>query len=199
MLALALISSFTFSSCSKDEGDEGSGSGLNVVVKDNGSVSGGNTFSIIDEKNFYINDIKYTVIDGHLEVTGYDNTSFYGEAKIVESLNFRGYLYKVVGIKENAFKGCKKLTSVVIPNGITKIGYNAFDGCISLMNVDIPNSVAEIESSAFYGCSSLTIVSIPNSVTEIHTRLFEDCTSLTKVSIPSSVTDIYYGAFYGCM
>ena len=37
--------------------------------------------------------------------------------------------------KNNTFFGCEKLTSVIIPVGVTKINSNAFAECISLQTV----------------------------------------------------------------
>ena len=67
------------------------------------------------------------------------------------------------------------ITSVIISDGVTSIGYGAF-----------------------YDCSSLTSVTIPNSVTSIGYRAFEDCSSLTSVTIGNSVTSIGSSAFSGC-
>ena len=90
------------------------------------------------------------------------------------------------------------LTSVVIPDSVTKIGFNAFSGCTGLTSVVIPSSVTEIGDFAFNRCTGLTSVEIPSSVTEIGDWAFADCTGLTSVEIPDSVTDITYAAFEGC-
>ncbi len=73
------------------------------------------------------------------------------------------------GIKQidDAFAGCFGLTSINIPNSVTKIGACAFVDCSGLTSINIPDSVIEIGGSAFSGCSGLTSVTIPNSVTEI--------------------------------
>ena len=75
----------------------------------------------------------------------------------------------------------KKATSVVIPNGVTRIGPYAFYGCSSLVTVTIPESVASISEQAFEKCGSLTAVSIPKSVTSIGYSAFEDCKNLKDV------------------
>ncbi|MBQ3248698.1 MAG: leucine-rich repeat domain-containing protein [Alistipes sp.] len=73
------------------------------------------------------------------------------------------------------------LESIIIPDGITKIGFYAFDYCSSLESVTIPDSVTSIGSGAFYSCDSLKSVTIPDSVTTIGYRAFYCCSSLTSV------------------
>ena len=101
-------------------------------------------------------------------------------------------------IGDYAFLGCTGLTSVTIGNGVTSIGYCAFYGCTGLTSVTIPDSVTSIGNSAFEGCTGLTSVTIGNSVTSIGRSAFSDCTSLTSISIPNSVMSIDAGALRGC-
>lgn len=54
-----------------------------------------------------------------------------------------------------AFYNCKALTSVTIPNGVTRIGYEAFRDCQALTTIEIPASVTSIEEGAFRGCKNL--------------------------------------------
>jgi len=78
----------------------------------------------------------------------------------------------------NAFQNKDKITSVTIPNGITKIESGAFENCTNLTSVIIPASVIQIRSRAFNNCSSLTSVTfggtIPSSGTSgIHDMAFQ--------------------------
>ena len=50
------------------------------------------------------------------------------------------------------------LTSIVLPEGLSRSGFQAFDGCGSLREVTIPVSVTEIEMWAFSGCDALEVV-----------------------------------------
>ena len=101
-------------------------------------------------------------------------------------------------IGELAFSNCLSLESVTISNSVTSIGDGAFSNCISLESVTIPDSVTSIGETAFYGCSSLASVTIGNSVTSIGETAFYGCSSLASVTIPDSVTSIGYKAFAVC-
>ena len=79
-----------------------------------------------------------------------------------------------------------KIKSVVIEEGITRIGSGAFIQCSSLTDVSIPNSVTSIGSYAFRECSSLKKINIPNSVTSIGSCAFYFCTSLVELNLNNS-------------
>ena len=90
-----------------------------------------------------------------------------------------------------------EITSVSLPDGLTRIGEGAFHSCSSLTSITIPNSVTSIGEGAFHSCSSLTSITIPYSVTTIGEYAFYYCSSLTDITIPNSVTNIGYNAFSG--
>ena len=72
---------------------------------------------------------------------------------------------------------------VVIPSGVTKIGYRAFAGRDRLTDVMIPAGVEFIGSEAFYGCDGLVDVAIPGSVTDIGLYAFATCSRLVNISV----------------
>jgi hypothetical protein len=88
--------------------------------------------------------------------------------------------------------------NVIIPDGVTYIGYYAFYNCSSLTSVTIPNTVTGIGNYAFSSCPSLTSVTIPNSVTSIGDWAFSRCFSLKTVKFNGNLEQVGEDVFYGC-
>ena len=138
-------------------------------------------------------DFEYIILeDGTAEITDYMGNA--------ETLDIPSKLdtYTVTSIGWHAFAYCESLTSVTIPDSVTRIDSGAFYECYNLTSVKIGNGVTSIGDSAFLECHSLTSVTIPDSVTEIGDSAFKECHSLTSITIPDSVTRIGDSAFYEC-
>lgn len=94
-------------------------------------------------------------------------------------------------IADSAFKGCRHLMDVIIPNTVKSIGDGAFEKCISLKSITIPDGVKRIGCDAFYKCTSLENIVIPDSVKNIDCDAFTGCTSLVKkVAIKATNADM---------
>ena len=87
--------------------------------------------------------------------------------------------------------------SVVIEEGVTRIGAFAFNYYTSLQNVTISNTVTSIGKCAFAN-TNISSVNIPNSVREIGNASFQSCSQLTTVIIGNAVTSISNYAFSNC-
>ena len=69
---------------------------------------------------------------------------------------------KVTSVKASAFKGNKKIKSVVIPMAITSIGASAFETCAALTTVTLSDAVTEIGKACFKNCKKLKDMKIKN-------------------------------------
>ena len=104
----------------------------------------------------------------------------------------------VTRIENAAFAWCRRLTDVEIPDSVISIGDAAFYYCDGLTSAVIGDGVTSIGRDAFWSCSSLTSLVIGNSVATIGDSAFDWCYSLTRVEIPDSVTSIGSYAFAYC-
>ena len=74
------------------------------------------------------------------------------------------YFTGLTNIPVGAFLGCRSLTSVMIPNSVTRIEGSAFNTCIALSSIVIPHSVIYMGHDAFTNCEGLTSMTILNEV-----------------------------------
>lgn len=135
-------------------------------------------------------NLTYTVKDGEVTITDCKESA---SGKLTISSKLSGY--PVTRIDNEAFRNCKKLTSVVIPDSVITIGDYAFDCCSSLTSINIPDSVVNIGVYAFDNCSKLKSITIPGSVKKIAAGTFDNCTDLAKVKISDGVQIIEFMAF----
>lgn len=88
------------------------------------------------------------------ETTAIDE-SITGSVTIPESIDG----YKVVEINKSAFKGCQ-ISSIIVPNTVTKIGDEAFKRCHSLTTLELGSGVTSVGEDALQQCENLTDVTI---------------------------------------
>ena len=94
--------------------------------------------------------------------------------------------------------GCRSLSKIKIPDGVSEIGSAAFIECENLSEVSLPLSLGIIEGYTFCKCKSLKSVEIRNQVTIIGNAAFGNCTNLVNVRMTDGITEIGYGAFENC-
>ncbi len=96
-----------------------------------------------------------------------------------------------------AFKECKSLKQVILPDNLKILPRYVFGDCPALEEVRFGNGLQSIEEGAFRSCSSLQTASFPASLRSIGTDAFSGCSSLREVSLNEGLETIETGAFNG--
>ncbi|QVK18418.1 leucine-rich repeat protein [Mycoplasmatota bacterium] len=145
------------------------------------------SFTIIPKENitlyakwieFSTEGFEFTVAGNYsFSVSGYNGS----DTNIVIPKYYKGYIVDSIG--SYAFNEATSLTSITIPNSVTKIGSYAFNEATSLTSITIPNSVKTIGDYAFSEATSLTSITIPNSVERIGHNAFSMAENLTSINV----------------
>ena len=130
----------------------------------------------------------YTYEDGVL----YDNTG----SVLLRCPAARNGAFRIPdGVEEIAWSAFSdaQISSVTIPEGVTRIAGAAFYECTQLQAVNIPSSVKTIGNQAFYGCSRLQSVDLAY-VTTLGKKAFQE----TQIALPAMLTTLNKEAFENC-
>lgn len=105
---------------------------------------------------------------------------------------------KYIRIAPCTFHNCRQLSSIVIPEQITDLGWGAFSECTALTSIVIPDKVKAIGAVCFNYCTTLSSVTIGEKVETLYNKCFRYCSALETITIPASVKNIEYFIFQNC-
>lgn len=91
-----------------------------------------------------------------------------------------------------------KMTDIVIPASVDKVGDYAFIYNEDLHSVTIEEGVTSIGESAFYDCENLVSLSLPSTLQDIGDYAFSYC-EMPAVELSAGLTSIGQYAFFGCV
>ena len=103
----------------------------------------------------------------------------------------------VVKIGANAFKNAKSLSEIVLPGSLETIGNYAFAGCENLKTINLPDGINEYPYGLF-AYSGLVEITIPDCVNEVGFDTFSQCKDLVNVNLSKRLTKIPNGMFSDC-
>lgn len=185
-----------------------------------------------DSNTFTYEGIKYTVLSEEEKTVktaeGFPMSHDYqagnsvrGELSLPSKVVYNGDSYTLVEISDFGFYQ-SQITSLTLPETITKIGRwafadnaplesadlsklsleilpeNIFNNCISLTKVQWPKNIMEFDTGVFSGCNSLGVFEIPETVIKIGDKAFYNCKNLFFIIIPKATTSIGLQAFSRC-
>ena len=105
------------------------------------------------------------------------------------------------GIKEiceDAFYGSGSIETLVLEEGIERIGVRAFWGCNNVKELNLPSTIKRIEEGAFVNGITLRSLVIPEGCRFIGESAFSGCSHLMHVTLPSTLQTIGKWSFNGC-
>ena len=158
-----------------------------------------------------LDDVEFLKVTGPMNA---DDWTDIKNMKYLKALDLSGAV--IAEIPNNAFDGKNWLNSVILPEGINRIGEYAFRGT-NIRKVNIPSTVTFIGRNAFYEtpvqfvtftegsqlktidryafqrCASLQEIILPEGLETIQYAAFDLCTGMKRVVMPNTVT--YVGAY----
>ena len=126
------------------------------------------------------------------------NSIFATYAEYVTSFEEFQYFIGLKSIGEGAFRGCKNLKNIIIPNSVTNIGYSAFAGCTSLESIIIPDNVTNLDGTTFVQCVNLSNVTLGKGLETLNYEIFYLCSNLKSITIPNNIKHLGLRTFAGC-
>lgn len=103
----------------------------------------------------------------------------------------------VVEIGDKAFEDHLGITSITIPNSVTKIGSNAFSST-GITKIVIPDSVTEMGSFPLNGCKMLTEAKLSDNISKLIILGASGWpTGVKKINLPKNLKEIDTFAFIG--
>lgn len=141
--------------------------------------------------------------DGTLTITAYkgEDTEVMIPEKIGKAVvsELDAEVFSIRAKRINNAETRKKITKIIIPETVEKIGNGAFWGCESLEEIIIPDSVTHMGTHMFTRCASLKAVKLSeNHVGEIADHFFSDCKKLKTLIVPAGITELGLCAFSFC-
>lgn len=135
-------------------------------------------------------EYKYQVSNGTVTIVEYIGK----KKKVTIPTKIKGK--KVTTIAGRAFEK-KNVTSVKVPDSVTKLKSFAFYQASKLKKVTLSKNIKRIPDYCFSYCGKLESIQIPKKVNSVGAA-FEGCTGLKKISLPKTVTSLEYQTFYDC-
>ena len=125
---------------------------------------------------FSISGNTYTVTKAGSEVSFSKANTKAKSINVPNTVTVSGITYKVIGIKANAFKNCKKLATVTIGTNIRSIDSKAFNNCPKLKKVTIKTVLLTKKTAskkAFNKVNKKMVIKVPAKVKKSYAKIFK--------------------------
>ena len=148
-------------------------------------------------KSYTVNNVVYKVISvskktAKVCIVGHKKAA--KSISVKSSVKINGYTCKVVSIQKNAFKNCSALKgSISLAGNISYVADNAFSGCKNITSVTIGKNLTTIGSKCFYNCKKLKLVNLKSAkkLKRVGSGAFKQNASKRQFRIPSGTKNYY--------
>lgn len=171
----------------------------------NDNQSGIIDFTIPDAVTEYVKGRTFATEGLEFDLNGYvtayhgtDSAVIIPDYKVIDNLDGTKKLVKVVGVKDDVFKGNTNITGVALSSFMTEIPDGEFEGCSELWDVFGVN-IKKIGANAFAGCNKLRSFTLSKDITELGNSAFSstdflevtaDNNSMVKSALNSGAKNI---------
>ncbi len=146
----------------------------------------------IGERSFFWAGIKTLVTPKDIkEITAYS----FANCRKLQTVTINDGCTKIC---DGAFSNCMELTEISIPHTVTSLGKECFKNCSELKTIILPDKIKVLPSNAFENCKTLETVVLPENLEVIEENCFSGCTNLKNIILPHSLKSIGTKAFYRC-
>ncbi len=115
-----------------------------------------------------------------------------------EGVNKITFLGNPKSIGNQAFRSCRLLREISLPESVTEFGQAMFADCDTLSEVQLPSGMVEIPAYFFSNCKELKNINYPAGLKRINYEAFKNCAKLTAVALPEGLTQVGPSAFRSC-
>lgn len=127
-------------------------------------------------------DFEYKITEKGIVVNNY-----IGDDAIVTVPNeINGNIVTAIG--EGAFRGCKFILEVLLPESLTHIGDYAFCECRGLTEIELPKTVEVVGNHSFYNCRNLHKMTIPAGLKYIGDGFIKNCDEINEIVLDTAKT-----------
>lgn len=159
----------------------------------NDNQSGIIDFTIPDAVTEYVKGRTFATEGLEFDLNGYvtayhgtDSAVIIPDYKVIDNLDGTKKLVKVVGIKDDVFKGNTNITGVALSSFMTEIPDSEFEGCSELWDVFGVN-IKKIGANAFAGCNKLRSFTLSKDITELGNGAFSSTDFLEVTAANNSM------------
>ena len=185
------------------------GGGIFLGCKNNISIEFGNNSNLHLNDQELVTDIEETFISmyfGDAETIIIKNTVLtIKNSAFISKTNLKTVIFedtpKITSIESSAFKYCKNLMTITLPDSILRLSTSAFENCQSIKKISLTNIFETGGAACFNYCLNLSEFSIADHQDveySLSDNFFSNCHSLKKITLGIGLKSIPSKAFHSC-